>query len=219
VLRLRVDSHWDIQIGDEFATYLAHEFEPMSRVLRDSGISEWCDIDTSIVRGLAYYTGTVFEVVPEGERALFGGGRYDNLIELFGGPPTPAVGFAMGDVVLSLLLQDKGLMPSDEELMERAGERPDVFVFASKEELDGVAMGLIARLRRGDESVGALHARRSYKSTRNVGKLLKEAAGAHARFAVVVESDGEVTVKSLDEGSQERVAIGEVGGWIRARYV
>jgi histidyl-tRNA synthetase len=219
VLRLRVDSHWDIQIGDEFARYLAQEFEPMIKVLRDSGLSEWCDVDTSIVRGLAYYTGTVFEVVPEGERALFGGGRYDNLIELFGGPRTPAVGFAMGDVVLSLLLQDKGLMPSDEELMERAGERPDVFVFAAREELDGAAAGLIARLRRGGEDVGALHVRRSYKSTRNVGKLLKEAAGAHARFAVVVESEGEAMVKDLDHGEQERVVVGEVGGWIRGRIV
>ncbi|VAX40126.1 Histidyl-tRNA synthetase, partial [hydrothermal vent metagenome] len=55
------------------------------------GLREWVTFDPAIVRGLAYYTGTVFEVIADGERAVAGGGRYDNLIELFGGPPTPAV--------------------------------------------------------------------------------------------------------------------------------
>ena len=73
--------------------------------LESRGLSPWCEIDLSIVRGLAYYTGTVFEVheTTGAERAIAGGGRYDKLIELFNGPPTPAVGFAMGDVVLSLV--------------------------------------------------------------------------------------------------------------------
>ncbi|MFW6031826.1 MAG: histidine--tRNA ligase, partial [Phycisphaeraceae bacterium] len=90
------------------------------------GISEWCEYDLGIVRGLAYYTGTVFEVheVSGVERALAGGGRYDQLIELFDGPSTPAVGFGMGDVVLTNVLQDKGLEP------EHVAPRPDVFVVA-----------------------------------------------------------------------------------------
>jgi histidyl-tRNA synthetase len=77
--------------------------------LEQRGIRNWCKADFSIARGLAYYTGVVFEVIVDGERAVAGGGRYDNLIEMFGGPSTPAVGFGMGDVVLSLVLQGQGL--------------------------------------------------------------------------------------------------------------
>ena len=81
-------------------------------------------MDSMVVRGLAYYTGTVFELIADGERAVAGGGRYDNLIELFGGPPTPAVGFGMGDVVLGLLLEDKGLMPEGPALMDALSQKP-----------------------------------------------------------------------------------------------
>ncbi|RKZ12008.1 hypothetical protein DRQ53_15350, partial [bacterium] len=80
------------------------------RRLEELGAGSWAVPNLKIVRGLAYYTGTVFEVIADGERAVCGGGRYDKLVEMFGGPATPAVGFGMGDVVLSLLLDDKGLM-------------------------------------------------------------------------------------------------------------
>src|SRR5690606_32386594 len=84
----------------------------------DMLLDGWGVQHNAVVRGLAYYTGLVFELIASGERAIAGGGRYDKLIELMGGPPTPAVGFAMGDVVVSLLLEDKGLMPQGAELME-----------------------------------------------------------------------------------------------------
>lgn len=189
--------------------------------------------DENIVRGLAYYTGMVFEVIAEGERAVCGGGRYDNLIELFGGPPTPAVGFGMGDVVLGNLLADKGLMPEGPALLGAlsappASLRPDVFVIANeKEESQKALRPLVSRLRLGVESPAwrekpdrkpwdrerysapPLHARHSYKATRNIGKLLQEASGQHARFAAIIESaddpakwgdipGGECTLKNLD---------------------
>ena len=71
------------------------------------------DFDLRIVRGLAYYTGIVFEIFDrKGEfRAICGGGRYDRLLELVGGEPLPATGFGMGDVVLTELLADRGLLP------------------------------------------------------------------------------------------------------------
>ncbi|MBK7406480.1 MAG: histidine--tRNA ligase family protein [Phycisphaerales bacterium] len=175
--------------------------------LDEMGLLSWCTPDLSIARGLAYYTGTVFEVIADGERAVAGGGRYDNLVELFGGPRTPAVGFAMGDVVLSLLLQDKGLMPSDEELMGLVGQRPQVFVLSNgTDEADAQVRRVVAVLRRGDLG---LHVRHSYKATKNIGKLLKEASGWDARFAVIVESPGEASVKNLQTGQQweGRVAI------------
>lgn len=164
-------------------------------MLDQSGYGEWFVPDMSIVRGLAYYTGTVFEVheTTGAERAIAGGGRYDNLVELFGGPPTPAVGFAMGDVVLSLVLQDKGLMPSDSDIARDLGIQPDAFVFAANDEADAQALRpLLAQLRRA-----GLHARRSYKTTRNVGKLLQDADKCGARFAVILESPTSAKVKDL----------------------
>jgi len=186
--------------------------------LREAGIAEWCEIDFNIVRGLAYYTGMVFEVheASGAERAIAGGGRYDNLIELFGGPPTPAVGFGMGDVVLSLVLQDRGLMPEGKALLERlssppASLRPDVFVIANEKEESQVALRpLVATLRRA-----GLHARQSYKATKNIGKLLKEASDASGRFAAIIESAGEVTLKDLDSGTQEKLGLSEVAARIR----
>ena len=183
------------------------------------GVSGWIRQDFSIVRGLAYYTGMVFEVIAEGERAVAGGGRYDKLVHLLGGPEANAVGFAMGDVVVSLLLEDKGLMPEGLELREAAAvvpasPRPDVFVVSADEALgDPLIDPLVAKLRRGIEAEGAsnarpwsrgryavppLHARRSSKSTRNLGKLLADAERQGARFAAVVHRDEVVQLKDLD---------------------
>lgn len=175
--------------------------EPLRQQLLGLGVPDDVIVrDSTIVRGLAYYTGTVFEVHEAGgkERAIAGGGRYDNLVELFGGPPTPAVGFAMGDVVLSLVLEDKGLMPKDAELMRRVGAAPDVFVISNgKEESEAALRPTVAMLRRA-----GLHARRSYKTTRNVGKLLKEAADTGARFAAIIENATVATLKNLGTGEQ-----------------
>lgn len=184
------------------------QFESLRGHLRSLGISEWCSIDLTLARGLAYYTGMVFEVIVDGERAVAGGGRYDNLIELFGGPSTPAVGFGMGDVVLSLVLQDKGLMPNDAELMQIAGQSPDVFVISNgTPEADAALPSVLADLRRGTrESRGrdSLHARRTSKTTKNVGKLLQEAEKSGAHFAAIVESSGEVTLKNLRTREQDQ---------------
>jgi histidyl-tRNA synthetase len=83
--------------------------------LAEYGFSDYVAFDIGVVRGLAYYTGIVFEVFDAAKsmRAIAGGGRYDTLVELYGGPATPAVGFAAGDVVLCDLLQEKGIIPSE----------------------------------------------------------------------------------------------------------
>lgn len=169
--------------------------------LQAFGIADWCEYDLGIVRGLAYYTGTVFEVheTTGVERAIAGGGRYDKLIELFDGPPTPAVGFGMGDVVLTNLLQDKGLVP------EHVLPRPDAFCLASSDDAADRLPGVVARLRRE-----GLHARMSYKTTRNVGKLLKDAEKARARFAVIVGEGLEM--KNLETGEQSAVAAADLVG-------
>ena len=178
--------------------------------LKAFGIDQWCEYDLGIVRGLAYYTGTVFEIheAAGAERAIAGGGRYDQLIKLFGGPATPAVGFGMGDVVLSLVLADKGLLPED--------VRPptDVFVLAADDAARMRAHQLAADLRNAE-----LHTRFSYKTTTNVGKLLKEADQCRARFAAIV--DGKtltaetVGLKNLASGEQIELPAGEVADHVR----
>lgn len=186
---------------------------PLWDLLIQMNIADWCDFDPGIARGLAYYTGMVFEVheASGAERAVAGGGRYDKLIELFGGPPTPAVGFGMGDVVLSLVLQDKGLFPSDDQVADRLGLRPDVFVISNgTPEADAALTPAIARLR-----AAGLHARRSYKATRNIGKLLGDATRLRARHALIIESAAAGQLKNLETGSQVSVQIADLSSHLR----
>jgi histidyl-tRNA synthetase len=189
------------------------------------GHGEWLHADSSIVRGLAYYTGMVFEVYEAtgAERAIAGGGRYDNLIELFGGPPTPAVGFGMGDVVLSLVLADRNLMPEGAALLDRISSpgpslRPDVFIISSgTPEADAQVRPLLAQLRRGGDSAPPLHARTSYKATKNIGKLLKEASDSFARYAVIVETGDAATVKDLGARTEDKMALADLPGHLAQR--
>ncbi|MHC4908998.1 MAG: histidine--tRNA ligase [Planctomycetota bacterium] len=175
----------------------------------------WCQWDLGIVRGLAYYTGVVFEVHEAAgkERAIAGGGRYDELVELFNGPPTSAVGFAMGDVVIRLVLEDRGLLDAADSYLPR----PDAFVISAGDDLAESALRpLVARLRRA-----GLHVRTTGRATRNVGKLLGEAGKARARLAVILGSelaDGQVQVKDLDGGDQQTIAIDDLESHLRAEH-
>ena len=96
-------------------TELWQESETLQRVfavLEITGWSDYVEFDPGIIRGLDYYTGTVFEAVDiRGGRAILGGGHYDNLVGDVGGEPMPGVGFAMGDVMISIVLDDYGLVP------------------------------------------------------------------------------------------------------------
>jgi histidyl-tRNA synthetase len=178
----------------------------LQKELDSWGINEWCTFDFNIVRGLAYYTGIVFEIHERSgaERAIAGGGRYDKLVEMFGGPSMPAVGFGMGDVVLSLVLKDKGLLEDGSHYLPT----PDVFVVSACDEGDEVLASTITMLREN-----GLHARRSYKTTRNVGKLLTEAAKAQASFAVILGKELEqnmFAVKNMKSGEQVDVPIDQL---------
>lgn len=112
------------------------------------GIADRLEFDASVVRGLAYYTGIVFEGYDTAGalRAICGGGRYDGLIQALGGPSLPAVGFGMGDVVLSELLADRGLLPDPPR-----GVDDVVFAFGDAER--PAAARLAARLRAEGRSV------------------------------------------------------------------
>ena len=180
------------------------DLEALDEQLRAFGLDAWCEYDLGIVRGLAYYTGTVFEIheATGVERAMAGGGRYDRLIELFGGPPTSAVGFGMGDVVLTHVLADKGLIP------EEVGPRPDVFVIAVTDTGAAHLPAQVSALRRA-----GLHARFSYKTTRNLGKLLKEAGNHRARHALILDDEaasGQAQLKDMAAGEQRAVALDQL---------
>lgn len=174
--------------------------------LDDWGIGKWCMFDFSIVRGLAYYTGIVFEIHERSgsERAIAGGGRYDGLVEMFGGPSMPAVGFGMGDVVLSLVLRDRKLLGDGTELLPR----PDVFVVSAGGDADAHLSSTVASLRNA-----GLHTRMSYRATRSVGKLLTEASKSNAKFTVILGGElveGKVVVKNMDTGDQSEVLQSEL---------
>lgn len=170
--------------------------------LNDFGVGEYFNYRPDVVRGLAYYTGIVFEVFDRGSklRAVAGGGRYDHLIEMFGGPSLPAVGFGMGDVVVLELLRDLGKLP------ELASFRPpDFFVIDADRQLFSLAIRIVGRAR----SAG-LAAEVSYKRAA-VGKQLKQANARGAKAAVILGSEtndsGMVTVKNLADGTQKAVAL------------
>jgi histidyl-tRNA synthetase len=176
--------------------------EPLGRVvdaLDAMGLGEFVEVDLTIVRGLAYYTGTVFELFDADRtlRAICGGGRYDGLLHAVGGVDLPALGFGMGDVVLGELLRDRGLAPSDDSSI-------DVFLAAITEEDMPFVLRLAHELRdaglRVEYALGA----------QAVGRQLKLADAREARFAVVIGPDdrarGEVMVKDLEGKGQEGVA-------------
>jgi histidyl-tRNA synthetase len=161
--------------------------------VRRLGIAAWCRWDPEIVRGLAYYTGIVYEVTATGERAVAGGGRYDNLLEVLGGPQVGGTGFGMGDVVLGLILQEKGKVPSFAGQIE-------YFVIDAEEGALDETLRIVGELRRRGAA-----ATFSYKRGL-VGKQLKDANRVQARKAVFVRTAG-VTVKDLATGEQaERTA-------------
>ncbi len=185
------------------------ELEALDAALRDFGVENWCEYDLGIVRGLAYYTGMVFEIheASGAMRAIAGGGRYDQLIELFGGPSMPAVGFGMGDMVIAEVLRDKDLLPP--ELLPR----PDVFVLAASDAGAAHLPGVVAMLRQA-----GLHARMSYKATRNVGKLLKDAGSARARYALILDEQAaarQASLKNLDTGEQTVLPFEELAQRLR----
>jgi histidyl-tRNA synthetase len=183
------------------------DLEALAEELDRRGLLPFCDWDLGIVRGLAYYTGTVWEIhdLAGNERAVAGGGRYDNLVSLFGGPSVPACGFGMGDVVLGLLLEDKGLLGDSADLLPR----PDVFIISSgSDEAEARLVPLATALRdRG------LHVRHTHKATRNVGKQLREASASRAHHALILGDelrDGTVVIKCLSTGEQSTVPLADV---------
>jgi len=170
------------------------------QALESMGLGEFVQVDLGIVRGLAYYTGIVFELFDcaGSLRAICGGGRYDGLLSALGGVDMPAIGFGMGDVVLGELLRDRNLLPE----MDR---QVDVFLVAVSGEDTPHVLGLGQRLRKCGLRVEYALKRQS------IAKQLKLAASRPAKFAVICGPDerenGQVVVRDLAAGTEEKVAL------------
>jgi histidyl-tRNA synthetase len=162
------------------------------------GLSDCVSVDLGVVRGLAYYTGFVFEAFDrKGDlRALAGGGRYNDLVKKLGGPDLPAVGFAIGDMTMELLLRERGLLPD-------VASKPDVYVVLGGAAERLAAFGDIAALR-------AVGYRVDYPmKDLGFGKQFKNATESGARVALIYGGDelAQGVVKLRDLSQREEVEV------------
>ncbi|NYT14138.1 MAG: histidine--tRNA ligase, partial [Candidatus Methanofastidiosa archaeon] len=166
--------------------------------LNDRGYEKFTTFDPSIVRGLDYYTGMVFEVHDRKRefRALFGGGRYDNLAELFGGEHIPAVGFGMGDAVLELMMRRKNIWP--EEKVEI-----DVFI-ATIGNVEKEVSKLLTSLRNSGFRVDF-----DFMS-RNLSNQMKFANKLGANSLLIIGErdlkEGNLTLRDLKSGEESKIS-------------
>ena len=164
------------------------------------GMSEWIQFDASIVRGLAYYTGSVFEAHDrEGKfRAICGGGRYDNLLSTLGGKDLPATGFGFGDMVIMELLADKNLVP------ELIGGVDDI-VLPLNQDLRDIAVRVTAALRLSDRTVDLVLEDKKMKWA------FKHAERVGAKRLVLLAPDEwsrkMIKVKDLETGEEKEVSL------------
>ena len=185
-------------LGEESPAVL--ELTSLFSALEAYGISEWIEFDASIVRGLAYYTGPVFEAHDRaGElRAICGGGRYDKLLSTLGGKDLPATGFGFGDMVIMELLAEKGLIP------ELTSGNDDVVISLSPE-LRNAAMHVASSLRATGRSVDLVLENKRLKWA------FKHAERSGAQRLVMVMpdewKDGKVRIKDLETGEETNVDV------------
>jgi histidyl-tRNA synthetase len=168
--------------------------------LEAMGLGAFVQVDLGVVRGLAYYTGFVFEAFDrKGElRALAGGGRYDDLVKKLGGPALPAVGFAIGDMTFSLLLEQRGLAPA-------VAQNPDVYCVIGGAAERKVAFGAIHALRASGYRVDYPMKEVAF------GKQFKAAAESGARVALIFGSEelarGAAKLRDLRDRSEQEVPL------------
>jgi len=176
---------------------LSEGLEQVRQAVGALGYADWCEVDLRIVRGLAYYTGIVFEVHDRAGklRAVAGGGRYDHLLKKLGGEDLPATGFGMGDAVLSELLTEKKLLRAE-------STPPAIFVVAESAERI-LALQIAGNLRRHGQVV-------DYDP--GSGKWVKQlelAEARGARWALLVgreAAQGKLLVKELATRKQGEIA-------------
>jgi len=194
--------------GEKLAARLA-EWRRLLGNLAAMGLGRFVEVDLGVVRGLAYYTGFVFEAFDrQGElRALAGGGRYDHLIGKLGLAELPAVGFAIGDMTFALLLEQRGLMP---DLVQA----PDIFCVLGGEPERRAAFADIQALRAAGWRVEYPFKDLAF------GKQFKAATESGARLALIYGSDelakGIVKIRDLTGRTEREVPAGMLLAEVRA---
>jgi len=179
----------------------SNELVRVFEALKVMELAEYIRFNPAVIRGLDYYTGIVweaFDVSGEVPRAIMGGGRYNNLLGDVGGEPLPATGFAMGDVVISLILEDKGLIPKD------LGNSPaSILVTVFDDERWMTSLEFTAELRSAGLKVMC------YPAAAKLPKQFKYADRMGVSTVVVIGPDeatkGQVTIKTLASGDQQTV--------------
>jgi len=172
------------------------DFNKLKKILDDNNINY--EIDTNLVRGLDYYSKTAFEFVSDNigsQSAIAGGGRYDRLVEFLDGKPTPAVGFAMGIERLMELIE----MPEV--------KRDGYYIGAMDEEAIDLVLSLVHKKRKTDKVTT------DYKA-KNFKNHIKNADRANAKYFCMIGSNelesGEITVKNLEDKTQEVISIDDI---------
>jgi histidyl-tRNA synthetase len=170
--------------------------------LKVMGVSEYIKFNPEVVRGLDYYTGIVFEAFDlsgDVPRAIMGGGRYNNLLAAVGGEPLPATGFALGDVVITLILESKSLLPKD-----LGGSPASIMVTVFDLERLSTSLEFAAELRRAGLKVAC------YPEVAKLPKQFKYADRMQISTVIVIGPDEAandlVTIKDLSTGKQQTVA-------------
>jgi histidyl-tRNA synthetase len=191
--------------GTERVERAVENLENVLEAAEEFGAGEFCSVSLETARGLDYYTGVVFECFDsagEVSRSVFGGGRYDDLIEGFGGQPTPAVGVAPGHATLGLLCRRAGVWP-DESL------ETDYYVLRV-----GDTRPVAARIARELRERG--HVVESDLSDRSFGAQMNYADSIDAETVVIVGerdlANDEITVKDMTSGEQTAVPVEEFPG-------
>ncbi|MFB6193775.1 MAG: histidine--tRNA ligase [Halobaculum sp.] len=193
---------------DERTAAAVERIAELADRLEAYGVAEMCRLDLSIVRGLAYYTGLVFEAFDsEGElRALFGGGRYDDLVGLFGDREVPAVGFAFGYSTTRELLAREGELPPE-------SVATDAYVAPVSESVTSEAVGIATQLREVGMTV------ETNVADRTLGDQLAYADGVGARVTLIVGerdlANDEVTVRDMASGEERQVPRDDVVGGVQ----
>jgi histidyl-tRNA synthetase len=194
------------KIGDHLCEDCAKHYEEVKRQLEMRGVTfkeNW-----RLVRGLDYYMRTTFEITAQGlgsQNAVCGGGRYDGLVEVLGGPPTKGIGFAIGEDRLILSLQEAG--------KGGVAEGRDVYIAWMGEKARATAIGAAQKLRAAGLRVELPPVEQKF------GKALGQADKLGSRYALILGEDevasGQWTLKTLADGSQRKIGEAELVGFLK----
>jgi histidyl-tRNA synthetase len=195
----------------KFNPEIDEETQAIIDLLKKRGISN-IDFDPYMIRGFDYYNGLIFEIFdtsPSNNRSVFGGGRYDNLTQIFSNDNVPAIGFGMGDVTLQDVLETYDLLPSFET-------RTDVYLATMHENFNESAMTLADDLRKTDLKIIVDF------SNKKIGDHVKKAISRGAKYFAVLGDDEiysqKLTLKHLATKKEKKLKFKNISKFVKKNY-